>query len=264
MQETPIRAILFDLGDTLIDFKPLEIGKIVKVGAADSYQKIAEMGYRLPSLGAYRRRHMMAVRLALVFTHLMRREFNILTLMRRRTARLGVPDTDDIMLDLGWRWYRPTVAYSSIEPDLIATLRTLRDAGFKLGVVSNTFMGGVLLDRHMEEMGILEFFPMRIYSSEFGVRKPDPRIFQEALKQIDEPAESTLFVGDIIKNDIIGAGRLGMKTAWKIRSKTAGTHRNAPPPPKVIPADYTIKRIADLLPILMPKRIEEPVGASVG
>jgi putative hydrolase of the HAD superfamily len=93
-----------------------------------------------------------------------------------------------------------------------ALLEGLRDRGLKLGLVSNAFDPGWLLHRDLEQMGLAERLDFAVFSSEVGVRKPDPRIFERALEALGVGPENALFVGDRLYEDVRGAGELGMTT----------------------------------------------------
>ncbi len=56
------------------------------------------------------------------------------------------------------------------------------------------------------------FFDVVVVSGEFGLRKPHPKIFEEAIKTLGVEASEAVFVGDSLKADIYGAKRLGFKT----------------------------------------------------
>src|SRR4030042_6821581 len=88
------------------------------------------------------------------------------------------------------------------EPETKETLAALKDNGLKLGILSNTFVHGTSLEKHLQQLGVLGFFTVRLYSYEFPFRKPDARIFKAALERIGEPAENILYVGDRIDKDI--------------------------------------------------------------
>jgi putative hydrolase of the HAD superfamily len=51
-----------------------------------------------------------------------------------------------------------------------------------------------------------------VFSSELGVRKPDPRIFIHALREVGGDAPTAVFVGDRVNDDIVGARAVGMRT----------------------------------------------------
>ncbi len=104
-------------------------------------------------------------------------------------------------------------------------------------MVSNTFVAGAIHDRHLDRHGLLELLPVRIYSSDVGYRKPDRRIFGFALDQLGVSPREAMFVGDLVKTDIVGARRLGMTTVLKQPWGTARSHRRA---------DYVIRQMSEL------------------
>jgi HAD superfamily hydrolase (TIGR01509 family) len=93
-----------------------------------------------------------------------------------------------------------------------ALLESLRARGLKLGLVSNAFDPGWLLHRDLEQMGLAERLDFAVFSSEVGRRKPDAAIFERALEALELPAAETLFVGDRLYEDVRGASDVGMQT----------------------------------------------------
>ena len=93
-----------------------------------------------------------------------------------------------------------------------ALLESLRGRGLKLGLVSNAFDPGWLLQRDLEQMGLAERLDFAVFSSEVGKRKPHPAIFERALEALSVAASETVFVGDRLYEDVRGAGELGMTT----------------------------------------------------
>ena len=127
---------------------------------------------------------------------------------------------------------------ATVEPDIKETLTKLKNSGLKLGIVSNTFVSGDSLEKHMEQVGILNFFEPRMYSYQFDFRKPDARIFRIAAERIGEAAENILFVGDRINMDIRPAIKIGMQAALK----TAHTNKGK----KIPEAAWKINHISEL------------------
>jgi FMN phosphatase YigB (HAD superfamily) len=243
-----LRAILFDFGDTLIDFEPMDTRAVFRTGAASTYEFLARRGHPLPPFDLYCRRQFRAVRWAYLWAKLRRREFNGLQLLQSFCASIGILLDEPALLELAWLWYAPLTDHSGVEQDLSATLSALNRTGFKLGLVSNTFVAGSIHDRHLSLHGLLDSIPVRVYSSDVGFRKPDRRIFQTALDQLGVPAADTLFVGDLVKTDIVGARRLGMKTALK---QPWGTSRSRGM------ADFVIRQLSDLPDVLA--RLAPPI-----
>jgi putative hydrolase of the HAD superfamily len=93
-----------------------------------------------------------------------------------------------------------------------ALLESLRGRGLKLGLVSNAFDPGWLLQRDLEQMGLAQRLDFAVFSSEVGKRKPHRAIFERALEALGVAAPETVFVGDRLYEDVRGAGDLGMTT----------------------------------------------------
>lgn len=236
-----LRAILFDLGDTLLNFEPMDTRALFRRAARLTYDHLAARGASVPDFERYTRVYYRGVKWSYFWAKVSRREFNSLELLGKFHRKMGLPADDDLLRELAWLWYAPVLEHTRVEQDLGPTLAGIRDAGLRLGVISNTFIPGFVHDRHLEMTGLLEFLPVRVYSSEVGYRKPDKRIFQAALTRLGVPAAQTLFVGDLVKTDIIGARRMGMKTALKQPFANLRPHRIA---------DHVVRTIADLVELL--------------
>jgi HAD superfamily hydrolase (TIGR01549 family) len=94
-------------------------------------------------------------------------------------------------------------------------------ARFPLVTISN---GNADLSR----VGIAEFFRAAISAREFGVGKPDPRIFHAAAGAVDLTPEDMLHIGDDATLDALGALNAGMQAAWVNRSDHLWPHEQQP------------------------------------
>jgi putative hydrolase of the HAD superfamily len=137
---------------------------------------------------------------------------------------------------------RPLTADGKLYDDTLPTLGELRARGYRLGLVSNTPWGTpeYLWVSQLDRFGLTAWFEVRIFSSHFGVRKPNPRIFQAALDALGVAAPRAVFVGDNPRADIAGAARLGMRSVLIARPGW-----NLPRVTKT--PDLTIETLSDLL-----------------
>jgi len=89
-------------------------------------------------------------------------------------------------------------------------LPALKERGLPLGVVSNSSFLASTIGRQLERLGIRRFFDFVVSSADYGVRKPDPIIFEVALRRLGHGPQSVWFAGDHVTYDIIGGTRAGM------------------------------------------------------
>lgn len=134
------------------------------------------------------------------------------SLVRTMLAECGV-DVDDETLRAyliaehgAWAPARRLASMST------ALLDALRERGLKTGLVSNAMDPAWILLRDLDEQELLPRLDGVVFSSEVGVRKPRPEIFERALVELDVSAERALFVGDRLDADVRGARDVGMRT----------------------------------------------------
>ena len=77
-------------------------------------------------------------------------------------------------------------------------------------------------------IGLTPYFRAAISAQEFGVGKPDPRIFHAAAGAVDVRPHNVLHVGDDAALDVLGALNAGMQTAWVNRADHLWTHDAVP------------------------------------
>jgi len=97
-------------------------------------------------------------------------------------------------------------------------LRTLAEAGIRIGLISNTQRCLTSFQSHFELDGLIAG---AISSFEHGRMKPHPSIFEAALARVGAEAADAVMVGDSIRQDIEGALRAGMRAILLNRGDNA-------------------------------------------
>lgn len=222
MDHRQIKAVLFDLGDTLVDFGKVRTTQVFLEGARNTYAFLRESGQAVGSFARYFLENLGHIRFRYLVSNLTGKDFDALNLLKSIGRRKGTQLSQEQWEHLAWLWYEPLTRVGQIEPDLPETLTTLTRLGLKLGIVSNTFVNRSSLEKHLRALGILDFFTMRMFSYEFDCRKPDVEIFRIAAGKIGAAIENILFVGDRIDKDVRPALATGMEAALKDAYTNAG------------------------------------------
>ncbi len=118
--------------------------------------------------------------------------------------------------------------------DVKETLSRLRQMGLRLGIVSNF---APTLKAILESKGILHHFDPVLVSTEVGLEKPDPAIFQLALDKAGLAAEHILYVGDHERNDIWSPKQVGIDAVQIVRYDNL--------PGQGIDAIYSLRELVD-------------------
>jgi putative hydrolase of the HAD superfamily len=192
-----IRAIVFDLDNTLTDFMRMKEAAIQAAmdGMIDAGLKISRDELRGRIDAIYKER---GLEFQQVFDELLARE-------------LG--QIDPKILASGIVAYRRARESTLVlYPHVHMTLLELVKRGIRLGVVSDAPRMQVWL--RLCNLGLQHLFDEVVTFDDTGERKPSPAPFREVLRRLGVEAAESLMVGDWAERDVVGAKSLGMKTVF--------------------------------------------------
>lgn len=101
-----------------------------------------------------------------------------------------------------------------VYPDVLPALEELRRRGYLLAVLSNW---DARLRPLLTALGVARYFDWLGVSAELGVHKPDPRIFDRAVRALGVPPPAIAHVGDSFEEDVAGARAAGWRAVWLAR-----------------------------------------------
>jgi putative hydrolase of the HAD superfamily len=138
---------------------------------------------------------------------------------------LEIEDPDG---DISREAYEQWINLGGIEvcPDAKSTLTTLRHKGIKTGIISGGYEEEI--QKMLEAVGLDEsLFDVIVGSNTIKKRKPDPEVFRYALRVLGIEPEEAIFVGDDLERDYKAAKRVGMKPFMIVKTEntTSGNVR---------------------------------------
>jgi putative hydrolase of the HAD superfamily len=94
----------------------------------------------------------------------------------------------------------------------LETMDWLRSQGIVLGLMTNG--AGIPQRAKIERFGLTGYFQHIVIEGEFGVGKPDPKVFETLLAALGVSADDAWAVGDNLEADVRGAMRIGVHGVW--------------------------------------------------
>ncbi len=213
-----IKAVIFDLGNTLVKF----------TGDPDDInRKGVELMHKVFALEGI---HIDFHKLLNVW---IKNRLNAFKEANRTLKEITADETLDKTLDeLNIRgvpeklkkravdaFFTPEIEKYVLMSDAIETLKFLKNRGKILGLISNATCHRFVL-RLMEKFKIDAFFDEIMTSAGEGIRKPHPEIFERMLRRLRVKNTESLMVGDMLDYDITGAKAVGMKAALVTGNKS--------------------------------------------
>ena len=120
---------------------------------------------------------------------------------------LGVSIDSDQTSEAALIRYAQTRSTLIPAPGAIETLTRLRMEGYKTGLVTDCSDEAPSI---WPDTPFAPLFDVTVFSCQAGIKKPDPRIYRLAAKQLEVEPENCLYVGDGSSQELTGAAAVGM------------------------------------------------------
>lgn len=218
MRRTTLKAILFDMDDTLLRIKIPESQEGGKSADYVAGQRVASLltEWRIDvqmdpePLGHALNMATVEAQNTAAKTHL--RAPDHAYIIRNTLAALDIIVTLKQSHALLYALAVPSRRWAVLEMNLPNTLAALDDRGYYMGVITNSRFPDYVRRQHLADFGLEPYFPVVISSADLGWLKPHPRIFQEALTALGVLPEETVMIGADVHADIMGAKEFGLRT----------------------------------------------------
>lgn len=127
---------------------------------------------------------------------------------------LSIPCTPPIIQEMIDIFYHSIESAVSIYPDVKQTIQQLSSEKYKLGIFSNTpwQSPGKLMDQLLKKFNLIQYFPVRFYSGDLKLRKPNPKIFDPFL-DLGLSRDCMIYIGDS-SVDIQVSKNFGIPCIW--------------------------------------------------
>jgi putative hydrolase of the HAD superfamily len=213
VEQAAVRAVIFDYGHTIVDFRRTEEALLAAYGQIrDRIEAALEI--ETPEVSHLIDRVAGEVDRLVARSYEERRleELDVLQLFNDvLMSTLGVsvpPDVVEHIVALDHSAFSRTI---TVTQENLGVLDELKGWGLRLGVISNVTLLPKLMREDLRALGIEPLLDAAMFSSEVGYRKPDPRIFEEMNERLGIPASESVFVGDRLLDDVQGAQNAGMR-----------------------------------------------------
>ena len=122
MPDEKIKAVLFDLGDTLLNFGKVNTTRLFRQAARSSYNFLKKAGQPVGNFRHYCWRNLISLRIHCWLSNITKRDFNSLLLLRGIGIKKGIRLDGQQWQRFAWLWYEPLYKASKAEPQIAETL----------------------------------------------------------------------------------------------------------------------------------------------
>jgi len=233
-----LNAVLFDLGGTLIEFENQPWDGLERMGMRAAFDALNLESKIEVSASSFADGYVEFHKKKWIEIKKDNVEQSIESLCGEYLRGLGY-DPGAGIREFVETFYRPISEQLRLIDGALELLTEVRARGLKIGLVSNSPFEG---DQHRSEMsrfGILEYFDYTVFSSDFGMRKPNRSIFMDCVGKLGVAPSRSVHIGDRPTEDTIGAQACGIETVL--------IRRHDRVLPETIKPDYIVDRLEEIL-----------------
>ncbi len=217
-----LKAILFDMDDTLIDWsqRTQDFATLNEWRMSQVFDYIKENIHPLDDKDQFLERSWLNTLASWDHARLTLQAPHIGEVLVQTCVELGIPKDKLVMDNLlnAYEWG----PFPGVKPfdDVLEVLPDLHNKGVRLGLITNAYHPFTMRSLELEAYGLLDYLDTacRLSAADVGYIKPHPRIFQTALEALQIQPEQAIYIGDSYESDIMGAQNVGMRAVLRTNS----------------------------------------------
>lgn len=211
-----LRAVIFDLDDTLYEYEALNKAATAALCAFAS-ERLGVSEQRFFEAFNWGRRETKRVLGDTGASH------NRLLYCQKALEYLGRPPAG-VALDLYETYWGYMLEHMRLRGGAGELLAYCARRGLKMGVCTD--LTAHIQHRKLRKLGLSDIVRALVTSEEVGVEKPGEAIYRMMLEKLHVLPQEAVFVGDSLEKDVVGPERTGMRAIW-FQGKDDGVHRTA-------------------------------------
>lgn len=211
-----IKLVIFDMGNTLLDFhtdnksdeekdeiglQRLEIFLQEKFDVRIDWREL-EKAFMVPWYSDFYIRERDLV------------ELNVRDYLNNALKKYGVILSEIQCLEAMKCFYSTYKEHVIVNSNGEALLKKLKSSGINIGVISNCIVQDDIYKEIFDYVGISGYIDQYVFSYSNNCRKPSLKLYKKMVSNFDIRPEEVLMIGDNLKADIEPAQKLGFRTIW--------------------------------------------------
>lgn len=210
------KAVIFDLGSTLIEHETVPWSEMNLLCVASARDYLIKEGYDMPDEKEFHRVYEEVkdrYRKTAVETLV---EWTVIQAAGDMLKGWNIKVNGDLLDRFFAAYYKPIGRKIFPYDDTLETLEKVKQSYPVIGLVSNTIFPERAHREELKRFGIEPYLNFAVFSSTFGLRKPHPDIFYKAANLAGYAPSECVFIGDRYLEDVQGPTAVGMHAILKL------------------------------------------------